>query len=259
MSETLTGEDRLVYDHLRGEMEITSHGSLFQTRDSSMDPLGLLSLDNAYLPPHQFDLERFKWLRRNVVTQFIITPDTYGAYVESLDEAFMQDEVVEHILERNGSTAVLGDHKSYADIAIEMMAFAEIGQVRKREHILALNSVAIASRLISMFRLDLLREDGQPGHIVEDGLLYLGGYLQSTPASASGYRMRKTVQRDLNGPVRTAFAQLLNQQSNFFEAPSGTQEKLSDDGMYRALCRISLSPSVVVSRSPWGAHRIWSE
>jgi hypothetical protein len=243
MSQTLTGEDRLVYDHLRAEMEISSHGSLFQTRDSSMDPLGLLSLENAYFPPHQFDLERFLWLRDNVVTQFIITPDTYGAYVESLDEAFMQDEVVEHILQRNGSTAVLGDHKSYADIPIGMTAFAEIAHIRKREPVRALQSVALASRQISMFQLDLLREDGEPGFIVEDGLLCLGGYLQSIPASASGYRARKTVERDLNGPVRTAFAQLLNQRSNVFEAPSGTQEKPSADG--KVLVMDTVSPGTV--------------
>jgi hypothetical protein len=225
MSQVYTAEDVRVYEHLRGEMEATTHGQLFQAREMSDDPPGLLHLENAYFDPLPFDREKFEWLKSEIILPLIIKPEAYEGLVESMATVLDTGEVHDHLTRGGGSLAWATNHISYADIAVLMAARAEVN-VRAGHKTPNETHVAIASRLVSIFRLDMLREDGEPGYVVEDGLLFLGGYLQVVPASASGSRLRAISGHDINAPARVAYDRLLNRRLEFMLAPSGTQDKV---------------------------------
>lgn len=230
MSETLTGEDVRVYEYLRDEMAATSHGGLFLPRERSDDPLGLLHLENAYFGPFPFDQEKFEWLKEKILLPLIITPDAYNRLVDSMSEVLDTGEVHDHLTKGGGSLAWATNHISYADIAVLMAARTEVN-VRAGHKMPNETHIAIASRLVSMFQLDALREDKKPGYVVDDGLLYLGGYLQTVPASASGSKLRGVMgSNDINSPARLEYDRMLNLRREFMLAPSGTQDKQSPDG-----------------------------
>lgn len=243
MIRPYTDEDRRVYDQLAAEMQPgTSHGTLFQTRpmDAAQDPLGLLHVDAAYLPARPFDPERFDWLKKNVLWKFLITEGAYGRLVDGLDETLQSDLVREHTEGLgHGSVAWVSNHISYADIAVMMTARTEVS-VRHGVENPTDRHLAVASRLVSLFRFDLLRDNGEPAYIVDDGLHDLGGYLQTVPASASGRRVKQIIShRDPNEAVRRDFARLLNKGSEFLIAASGTQDKPNEDGTQLVMDTVS--------------------
>lgn len=226
MSQVYTTEDTRVYEHLRGEMETSSHGGLFGVREMSDDPLGLLHLNNAYFEPIGFDRDRFEWLKEEILLQLIIKPDAYAGLVDGMSAVLDTGQVHDHITKGGGSLAWATNHISYADIAVLMAARTE-ANVRTGHNAPNETHVAIASRLVSLFQLGGLRDTGVPGYVVDDGLLYLGGYLQTVPSSASGSRLRAISGHDINAPARVAYDRLLNRRREFMLAPSGTQDKVS--------------------------------
>ena len=231
MSDTVyTKADAKVYEQLRHEMETTSHGGLFSVREFDDDPLGLLSLHNAYVEPKPFDPERFKQIKETILFPGIITEPSYKQLVDGMEEMLDTGKVQDHISpEMGGSLVWPSGHVSYADIAVMTAARTEVN-IRQNRTAPNTTHVAIASRLISLFALDGLARDGGKGYVVDDGLLEFCAYLQTVPSSASGTRLRSLMGVDANGLVWTDYLRLLNRGAEFFVAPSGTQDKASEDG-----------------------------
>ncbi len=229
-----TPSDFRVYSQLRQEMEGTSHGSLFGTRefDESHDPLGLLHLENAFVPSYHFDAERFEYLKQGIIFNLLITEPSFDVLVDSMDEALKSDAVAEHTgPDNNGSILWASNHISYADIAALLTARTEVN-IRHKVENPTNRVVAIISRIITLFELSLLASrDTDEGFVVDNGLLHLAGILQTVPASASGSRVRQIVgSGDINENVRKEYSRLLNIGTEFFVATSGEQDK-KEDGM----------------------------
>lgn len=220
-----------MYNQLRQEMEGTSHGELFSPRSFGDDPLGLFHLENAYLPAYEFSQDRFDWLKENILHPFLITEPTYESLVDTVDEALQGDIVARHTgPDNNGSVVLASNHIAYSDVPIIAAALTDI-KIRHGDSMPTSRHFIIASRLISLFKMPLLKDGVEEGAVVDDGLLWLGGYVQTVPASASGRRARQVAGRDdINEPVTVAYNQLLNAGSQFCIAVSGTQDKLSIDG-----------------------------
>lgn len=222
-------EDERVYRQLRQEMEGTSHGGLFSPRPFEDDPLGLFHLENAHVPAYDFDQERFDWLKEHILHPFLITKESYEALVDTLDEVIRSDRVREHE-GNNGSLAFASNHIAYSDIPVIEAALTDVN-LRYGDTAPTSRHHAIASRLISLFTMPLLKDGEHEGPVVEDGLLHLGGYIQTVPASASGLRIKQAVSKDsINEPVTVAYHRLLNAGARFCIAVSGTQDKPSEDG-----------------------------
>ena len=240
MSEAgYTRADANVYNQLRHDMETTSHGGLFSVREFRDDPMGLLHLEDAYFEPKLFDPERFDQLKESILWPGIITRDSYERLVDSMAGVLDDGPVHDHISPKNGGSLLWAtNHISYADIAVMMAARTDVN-VRAGHKEPNGTHVAIASRLISLFALPGLARDGGVGFVVEDGLLEMGGYLQTVPASASGSHLKSLMTHDVNAPVRLAYHRLLNRGTEFFVAPSGTQDKPSEDGRYLVMDTVS--------------------
>ncbi len=229
--QSYTSADKRVHHQLQEEMVGSSHGMLFTPREfgHEHDSLGLMHLENAHIPALPFNAERFAWLKKEILWPLIITEDAFNNLVDGMDEALQRDEVIDHLSSPERGSLVWGsNHISYADVAAFEAARTEVN-VRRGIGEPTLGHHAIASRLVSMFAMPGLLDGVQQGYVVDDGLLYLGGYLQTVPASASGSRLRHLAGSDVNAPVRQKFHQLLNRGSEFFIALSGTQDKPNDD------------------------------
>lgn len=238
-AEPYTPADQRVYDQLRHEMETTSHGGLFSIRDMSDDPLGLFHLEQAHFEPKSFDPDRFQELKEGILWPGIITRESYEQLVDGIETVLDSSIVQDHVSpESGGSLLWATNHISYADIAVLMAARTEVN-VRARHQAPNTTHVAIASRLISLFALSGLARDGSVGYVVDDGLLELGGYLQTVPSSASGSRLRSITGADVNTPVRTAYHRLLNRGTEFLVAPSGTQDKVDEAGDHLVMDTVS--------------------
>lgn len=219
--------DKRVYDQLRQEMEGTSHGELFSPRPFEDDPQGLFHLENAYTPAYDFDQERFDWLKENMLHPFLITKPSYEALVDTLDETLHSDIVLRHTgPASNGSVAIASNHIAYSDLPVIEAAMTDVN-LRYGDTAPTSRHHVIASRLISLFKMPLLKDGEHEGLVVEDGLLWLGGYVQTVPGSASGSRIKQAVGKDdINAPVTVVYNQLLNAGAQFCLAVSGTRDKL---------------------------------
>ncbi len=230
-----TAADERVYSQLLQEMYGTSHGSLFGSRelDSAHDPLGLLHLENAFIPAHTFDAERFDLLKNEILWKLIITRPAFEALVDSMDAILSSELVAKHTAPDNNGSLLWGfNHISYADAAALLAARTEVN-LRHGVANPTKGHSAITSRIISIFELSVLAPTkGEDGYVVDHGLLYMGGILQTVPASASGSRVRKIVDssHDINEPVRQAYYRELNKGTEWLIAVSGEQDKVDNDG-----------------------------
>ncbi len=233
-----TDVDMKVYRQLCNEMNGTSHGGLFTPRPLDDDPYGLMRVERAYIPAHELDKDRLDWLRHEVLFPMIVNQDSYNGFLDSMDEVVSSKQVAEH-LEANGSIVFVSGHISYADIVIMMAGSTDLG-IRHDTPNPIQGQHAITSRLISIFQMPGLKNGVESGYVVDDALLYLGGVLQTVPASATGSRVKNIAGNDINQPARRALHNLLNKgQNKFFLAASGTQDKPNAEGTQLVMDTVS--------------------
>lgn len=227
-----------VYKQLCDEMDGTSHGGLFTPRPLDDDPYSLMYLEKAYIPARELDRGRLDWLRQEILFQWIVKPDSYNAFLDRMDEVTSSKQVTDH-LEANGSIVFVSGHISYADIVIMMAGSTDVG-IRHDKPDPTQGQHAITSRLISIFKMPLLKDGIESGYVVDDALLHLGGVLQTVPASATGSRVKNIAGNDINEPVRRDLHTLLNKgQNKFFLAASGTQDKPNKEGTQLVMDTVS--------------------
>ena len=243
-----------LYDFMREDVLKSRHAERFAMRDFSIEPINGTpsphSIDRPFNEALQSPAEQKLWLAKKI-SGLVMPERDYAALHEGLGLLYERTDVKAH-LDSGGTLKLIDSHLTYAGQVIEQIAS---WQARMQAGVSnpETTQVTIASRIISLFRSDLIEllytHDPEPhiqknhgGMVLEDVLMEFGGALLTIPSTSITKKLLenltggKQIRKHAVGLTKSAYAQIINRGGQIVhEGSSAAENQLNAAGTERII------------------------